>query len=366
MIGLLLVNLGTPEAPTTSAVRAYLREFLSDPRVIDIHPVARALLLHAIILPLRSPRSAAAYRSIWTAEGSPLLVHGRALAAAVASELGADFQVELAMRYGQPSIGDALDRLHRAGVDRIVVFPLYPQYASSSTGSTLEAVYRHAATGWNVPHLDAVPPFYDHPGFLDAVAERGREALAGAPPDHVLFSFHGLPERQIKRSDVSGSHCQLGRDGGACCERIDARNRYCYRAHCVATARGLAQRMHLGDSQWTLSFQSRLGRTPWLEPYTDVVLPELARRGCQTVAVFCPAFVADCLETVEEIGIRGSELFTAAGGKRLILVPAPNGAPGWARTVAELTRASAGVGATPGRDGAGNVPQALGNSRLSK
>ena len=335
MIGLLLINLGSPDAPTTPAVRRYLREFLSDPRVIDVNPIGRAALLYGVILPFRPAKSAEAYRKVWSEDGSPLLVHGRALTREVAARLGDGWQVELAMRYGQPSIAAVLERLRTAAIDRIVVLPLYPQYAASSTGSSLEEVFRVAGERWVVPSLAVVPPFYDDAGFLDAFADVARPVLAEDRYDHVLQSFHGLPERQVKKTDDSGKVCLASAD---CCDRIGVANRNCYRAQCYATARGIATRLGLGETDWSVSFQSRLGRTPWIQPYTDVVLPELAAAGKKKIAVLCPAFVADCLETLEEIGIRLREQFAGLGGERLTLVPSLNSSPRWADAVCDLAR----------------------------
>lgn len=335
MRGLLLINLGTPDEPTRPAVRRYLREFLSDPRVLDINPVARKLLLELFILPRRPAQSAAAYQQIWDERGSPLLYHSRDLAAAVAGRLGDGWHVELAMRYGTPSIADGLERLRAAGVDDVVVFPLYPQYAASSTGSSLERVYDVAARLWNVPRLSVVPPFYDDPGFIGAFAAVGKPVIADARPDHVVFSFHGLPERHMRKSDESGRHCF---SSAACCDRIIAANRHCYRAQCTRTARLLAAALGLSAGDWTMTFQSRLGRTPWIRPYTDIVVPELAAAGKKRLVVFSPAFVADCLETLEEIGIRAREQFREAGGDELSLVPSLNSSPAWVDAATALVR----------------------------
>ncbi|HKA86141.1 MAG TPA: ferrochelatase [Haliangiales bacterium] len=335
MRGLLLINLGSPDEPTTPAVRRYLREFLSDPRVIDINPVGRALMLHLFILPFRPAKSAELYRKVWTDAGSPLLVHGRALAERVQAALGDGWRVELAMRYGNPSIAAAMDRL--AAAERIVVFPLYPQYAASSTGSSVEEAFRVAGSRWVVPPLSVVGDFYADPGFLDAFAAVGAPVVADGY-DHVLFSFHGLPERQIRKADASGAHCLARPD---CCDRIDGVNRSCYRAQCYATAAAIAGRLALARDRWSVAFQSRLGRTPWIRPYTDEVLPQLAAAGKVRVAVFCPAFVADCLETLEEIGLRAQQPFRAAGGEKLTLVPSLNSSPRWVETVTALARAAA-------------------------
>lgn len=339
MVGLLLINLGTPDEPTAPAVRRYLREFLGDPRVLDINPVGRAALLNLVILPRRPAQSAEAYRKIWDSErGSPLLYHSRDLAAAVSERLDARWRVALAMRYGSPTIAAGLEELRSAGADRVVVFPLYPQYASSSTGSSLEAVYAEAARAWNAPRLLVVDPFYDDPLYIRAFADRGRPVLAELEPDHVLFSFHGLPERHMRKSDDSGAHCLASDD---CCDRIGIENRNCYRAQSYATARALAAELKLGPDDYTVTFQSRLGRTPWIRPYTDVVIPELAARGVKKLAVYSPSFVADCLETLEEIGIRAVEQFREAGGARLALVPSLNATPAWVEAVAELASRTA-------------------------
>ena len=335
MTGLLLCNLGTPDHPSPASVRRYLRQFLSDPRVLDIHPLGRWALLNLIILPLRSRRSAAAYQKIWSERGSPLLWHCEDLAAAVRERLGPDWVVELGMRYQKPSIASALGKLRKAGADRVVVFPLYPQYAVSSTGSTVAEVFRVAAKPWSPPSLTFVEAFYDDPGFVGAFAAVGSPVLRAEQPDHVLFSFHGLPERHMRKTDSTGRHCLAQAD---CCDSIGPANRACYRAQCFATARALAGRLALPEGSWSVSFQSRLGRTPWIHPYTDVVIPRLAAEGKKRVVVFSPAFVADCLETLEEIAIRASKQFTVAGGERLTLVPSLNATPAWVDAVVALAR----------------------------
>lgn len=333
--GVLLINLGTPASPTVRDVRRYLREFLMDPRVIDIPGIARWLLVHLAILPTRPQRSAAAYRSVWMADGSPLLVHERALARGLAGALGDRWVVQLGMRYGEPSIAAAMRALIAADVAKILVVPLFPQYAGSSTGSALERVYAIAAAEWNVPPLEVLGEFYDDPGFIHAFAEVARPPLAEFRADHVVFSYHGLPERQVRRSDVSGRHCLTS---ATCCDQIGAANRHCYRAQCYATTRALVQALGLDADRASVSFQSRLGRTKWIEPYTDVLLPELAKAGVRRVAIMCPAFVADCLETVEEIGIRASEQWRALGGEALLLVPSLNAHPAWVAALADALR----------------------------
>jgi len=335
--GVLLVNLGSPVAPRTPEVRRYLREFLSDPRVIDIPALPRWLLLNVFILPFRPRRTALAYRKIWTEHGSPLLVHGEALQKAL--ETRVDGPVALAMRYGQPSIPAVLRDLKRRGADRIVVLPLYPQAASASSGSVLECVYAEAGREWNVPDVVTVPAFFDDPGFIAAWEAVGRPVLESAKPDHVLFSFHGLPERQIRKADDSGSHCLTH---AACCDTIQLVNRNCYRAQCFATAKHVAEALGLPADRYTVSFQSRLGRDPWIKPYTDHLLRDFPGKGVKRLVVFCPAFVADCLETLEEIGLRGRDAFLAAGGDAFAMVPSLNTHPRWVETVVELIRKALG------------------------
>jgi protoporphyrin/coproporphyrin ferrochelatase len=337
--GVLLMNVGTPEAPRTPEVRRYLREFLGDPRVLDTSAPSRWLLLNLVILPFRPAKSAEAYRAVWGVEGSPLLVHARALASALQSSLGGAFDVEVGMRYGSPSIATGLEALRARGADRIVLFPLYPQYASSTTGTSLAEAYRLAARLWNVPFLTAVPPFYEDPGLIGAFASTGRPVLDEVRPEHVLFSFHGLPETQIRKSDESGSHCLVAED---CCARIRAANRNCYRAQCFRTAGAIAASVGLPDGAWSVAFQSRLGRTPWIRPYTDERVRELAQEGTKRLVVFSPAFVADCLETLEEIGMRAKEEFLAHGGEAFALVPSLNEHPAWVDAAAELVRRASG------------------------
>lgn len=337
--GLLLLNLGTPDAPETESVRTYLREFLSDPRVLDIPALQRALVLNLFILPFRPQRSAEAYRQIWWKEGSPLLVYGERLAERMARRLGESVHVELAMRYQNPSIADALDRFRSNGIDSIVVLPLFPQYSSSAWGSAVEKLFLEAGQLWNVPALQVIPPFYDHPGFLEAFASAARQVRDEMRPDFWLMSFHGLPERQVRKSDESGglagTHCLQNAD---CCESIGLANRNCYRAQCYATARGIAALAGIPPDSYQVTFQSRLGRDPWIRPYTDEVVPELAQAGVRRVAVLSPAFVADCLETLEELAMRARESFIDAGGEDLFLVPSLNDSDVWVDALTQIVR----------------------------
>ena len=332
--GVLLVNLGTPDAPTPRAVRRYLDEFLSDPRIIDIPFLARQLLLRLFILPFRPKKSAAAYATIWTAEGSPLLTYSRSLVAKVQGLLGEGTPVELGMRYGNPSIASALTRLEERGATEIVCLPLYPQYSSASTGSSVDKVMKEIAPLWNIPAVRFEGAFYNAPWFLDCFADVARPQLAAFAPDFVVLSYHGLPERHMNKSDrTGGSHCLTS---SACCDRIVDANAFCYRAQCFATTRGLAERLGFAPGTYETTFQSRLGRTPWIRPYTDVFLPELAKKGAKRVAVLCPAFVADCLETIEEIGERARADWKALGGEELMLVSSLNDDARWAQAVAQV------------------------------
>ncbi|MDP7156836.1 MAG: ferrochelatase, partial [SAR324 cluster bacterium] len=333
--GILLINLGTPDAPRSPEVRRYLKQFLSDDRVLDLDPVLRWLLLRLVILPFRSRKSAQAYAKIWVKEGSPLLVYGRRLRDALTERFQAEgIPVTLGMRYGNPSIPSAMQELRDQGCDHLVVTPLYPQYASSSSGTALQVVYETAARLWNTPSLTVVPAFYDRPEFIDAFAEIGRPYLNSAP-DHVLFSFHGLPERYVQKSDDSGRWCLQQPN---CCTQIRAENRNCYSAQCHHTAQRLSQALQVKQDCWSTAFQSRLGRNRWLQPDTPSTLKALARSGKHRVVVFCPAFVADCLETLEEIAIRANAEFQGTGGESLTLVPSLNGHPAWVAGLETLLR----------------------------
>lgn len=329
--GVLLLNVGSPEKPETRAVRAYLRQFLSDPRVIDIAAWKRAIILNCFILPFRPKRSAAAYRAIWTDRGSPLIALTLDFAEALQQRLGDQALVAVGMAYGKPSIAEALDKLIAEPVENIVVLPMFPQYASATTGSVLEAAFRLAATHYNVPALQVVPPFFANTGFLDTWAQVAQPELDEFAPGHVLFSFHGLPERQIKKGDASGGCCLVK---PTCCDTSTPENLHCYRRQCFETARGIAERLGLDEDHYSVSFQSRLGREPWLQPYTDETIAMLASNGLDRLAVLCPAFVTDCLETLEEIGIAGKKTFLENGGHAYRIVPCLNVHPAWVETVA--------------------------------
>lgn len=352
-VGVLLVQLGTPDSPAPADVRRYLREFLSDPRVLDLPWLPRKLLLETAILPRRPRSSGAAYEKIWTGEGSPLLVHSRGVAAALARALGPGYAVRLGMRYGEPSLAGALLALRADGALRVLVLPLFPQYAASSTGSAFARVARLATAEWDPPALELLGPFYDAPGFVAAWRAVAQPPLAAFGPDHVLFSFHGLPERQIRKSDPTRSHCLSGPD---CCDAPGTALARCYRAQCFATARSLAGALELAAEAWSVAFQSRLGRMPWIKPYTDLRLPELAAAGVKRLAVVCPTFVADCLETLEEIGIRGRAQWRGVGGEELLLVPSLNAHPDWVTALAGFIRARSSAAARTPETSASDTP----------
>ena len=333
--GVLLLQVGTPASPKVSDVRRYLREFLSDPRMLDMPALARALLLNAVILPFRPRKSAEAYREIWTEDGSPLTLHTQALSVGVQEMLGDGYRVTFGMRYGSPAIEAAVDELVDSNCDRIVVLPLFPQYASASGGSAVAKTFDVLGERWNVPDVTTIGVCYDDPGFLEATADIAGPLLEEFHPDHVLFSYHGLPEKHVRKSDPSGEWCLAA---PSCCDRMTNVNRYCYRAQCFATTRGLASELELSDGSFSTTFQSRLAGQKWIEPYTDKELPRLYERGVRRLAVLTPSFIADCLETIEEIGIRGRRQWREAGGEDLLLVPCVNSNPVWVSAVADLVR----------------------------
>lgn len=332
--GILLVNLGTPDAPERGAVYRYLIQFLMDRRVVDYNWLARTLLVRGIIGPFRSGKSAKAYQKLWTPQGSPLKFYGERLAAGVQQELGDNYLVALGMRYQNPSIESAINQLLAAGVDELVVFPLFPQYASATTGSVHEEVMRVLAPKENILPLRLINSYYDHPDMIEIFAAHAR-AFDLASYDHFLFSYHGLPQRQLRRSDDSGAHCTRVE---GCCQRIGSVNQFCYSAQCHATSRALIQALQLPAQQCTTTFQSRLGPEEWAKPYTSKVIEELAHQGKKRVLVFSPAFVADCLETLVEISDEYQEEFEAMGGHALDLVPSLNDDERWIKLVAQMVQ----------------------------
>lgn len=327
-VGVLLLNLGTPSAPTVSAVRRYLKEFLLDSRVVDIPTFARWLLVYGVILPFRPFQSAKAYQSIWTPAGSPLLVHSVELVKKLQQSLPNHFHVALGMRYGEPSISQAVTQLQSKLCDKIIVLPMFPQYSSAATGSALEEACRVLSQHNIISHLEIISDFYDHPDFIAAQAQLIQPFRQDYPDDHVIFSYHGLPERQVKNS-----HPHVVCDLSKPCPEVSQDRRFCYRAQCYATSRALANTLALDEAQYTVCFQSRLGRVPWIQPYLDETLPKLYQQGTRTLTVACPSFSADCLETIEEIGIRAKAQWLALGGEQLRLVPCLNAFDPWVESL---------------------------------
>jgi protoporphyrin/coproporphyrin ferrochelatase len=330
----LLLNVGSPDAPTAAAVRRYLRTFLDDPRVVDLPAILRKPLVHLLIAPLRAPISAKKYREIWTEHGSPLLVYTEAQVAGLRARL-VGVPVIYAMRNGNPSIPDVVARLLADAVTEIVVVPLFPQYASASAGTAVNEFYRVLSRYAYLPAVRVIPPFFDDPGYLNAVAACIRRRLAETAADYLLFSYHGLPVRQLTTAArTSGGDCRLAE----CCDKVHSGNHACYRAQCFATSRALAAR--LPGLKSTTAFQSRLKGAQWMQPYTAQTAVALAREGVRRLAVVCPSFVTDCLETVSEIGLELREDFVRAGGEELVLVPCLNDDSAWLDTLAMLARRS--------------------------
>ena len=329
---ILLINLGTPDDPTPGKVGKYLTQFLNDKRVIDINPIGRFLLVNGIIVPFRRFRSSKLYQAIWTKEGSPLLLHSIDLKNKLQKEVPADVHVELAMRYQTPSIKNALENLRKLRPEKIHIIPLYPQYASSSTGSTLEEVFNLMKAWEVIPSLNIISKFYDHPKFIEALVSEAKNYDLDKY-DHIVFSYHGLPERQILKGSAhyGNNTCQMGE----CCNKITANNRYCYRANSMETTRRLVSELKIPEGKYTSSFQSRLD-DKWLKPYSDKVVAELAQKGAKNILVFSPAFVADCLETIYEIGTEYQEIFHEHGGEKVTLVKSLNSSEAWVKAVKEI------------------------------
>jgi len=331
--GVLLINLGTPDSPSVSDVRKYLREFLMDPRVIDINPIARTVLVKGIIAPTRGPKSAKLYQQIWDDKtGSPLMHYSLLQRSLLQEALGDEYQVELAMRYQSPSIEIALASLKDALVDSIKVIPMFPQYASASTGSVYEKVMDIVGKWPTSPNLSIINSFHDNEGMIQAFADNAKK-YKHETYDHILFSFHGLPQRQLIKSDHTHQHCLKVND---CCQTLTDANKFCYSAQSHHTAKLLAEKLNIPKEKYTICFQSRLGSDPWVQPYTSEVVHCLAKEGKKRLLVFCPAFVADCLETVYEVTVEYHEEFIAAGGEHVQLVESLNDSPTWIAALKEM------------------------------
>lgn len=329
------MNLGSPNSTQVKDVRRYLHEFLMDERVIDMPYLSRLLLVKGLIVPFRAPRSAAAYRSIWTKEGSPLTVISRQLEKAVQQQVKEP--VALAMRYGHPAPWTAYDELLQKvpDLEEVVLVPLYPHYAMSSYETAVEyAKEIHAKKKYKF-RLTIIPPFYNEPVYLHALAESIRPFLQ-QEYDQILFSYHGIPERHVKKSDPTSSHCLQVND---CCNVDSPAHATCYRHQCFTTTRLTAEMLGIAANKYKLSFQSRLGRDPWLQPYTAERLTQLPGEGVKKLLLVCPAFVSDCLETLEEMGVEGKEIFLHAGGESFTLIPCLNIHPLWVKAIAGYVQA---------------------------
>ena len=329
--GVLLVNLGSPDSTAVGDVRHYLREFLMDGRVIDVPWPMRAFIVGMVLIN-RPKQSAEAYDKIWTPEGSPLIVTSRRIQAKLRERV--TVPVELAMRYRNPSIREAVRKLAEEKVDEVLLIPLFPHYAMSSYETAVERVKKVAA--WAAPRMriEVQPPYGDAPDYIAALAASARNHLE-AGYDHLLFSFHGVPVRHLRKSDPTGRHCLTAVN---CCNVPSPAHATCYRAQCFKTAAAFVKQAGVPAGKYSVSFQSRLGRDLWLMPYTDAVLAELPRREIKKLLVICPAFVSDCLETLEEIGIRGRATFMSAGGKEFALVPCLNEHPRWLAALENMVR----------------------------
>lgn len=332
--GIVLMNLGSPDSTEVKDVKRYLDEFLMDERVIDKPWLLRALLVKGIIIPTRAPKSAEAYKSIWTDQGSPLIVISKQLEAALQKEI--DEPVTIAMRYGNPTPSAAYDKLlaTHPDLEEVILVPMYPHYAMSSYETAVEHAKDHHKKGNYKFRLTTIKPYYDNEAYLQALEESIRPYLAGAW-DHIVFSYHGVPERHIYKGDITGNHCLKVED---CCHKQSPAHEYCYRHQCFITTELITKRLNIPKEKWELTFQSRLGRDPWLQPYTAARLEALPTEGKKKILVVCPAFVSDCLETLEEIAEEGKESFLHAGGESFEMIPCLNAHPLWVNALAKWIR----------------------------
>jgi ferrochelatase len=334
----LLLNLGTPAEPTAKGLRQFYKYFFADPFVFDIPAVGRWLLRNLIILPFRAPKTAKQYEKIWMEGGSPLKVYTERMRDSLEQALAdQDVPVLIGMAYSAPFIHEAMDELRSRGVTDIVVLPLFPQYSTATTASVFHAV-RKAAAKWPVaPNLTFIDDLFEEPAFIRAWAVQISRQLPQREPlsrvEHVIFSYHGLPERNLRKADQHDV-CRFG----VCCASITDKNRYCYRAQCMATTRGIVSALGWPDDFYSVAFQSRFGKEPWIQPYLDEHIEQLAKNGIKRIAVATPSFVSDCLETIHEIGIEYAEQFVEAGGEELQLIPNLNDEPFWFNAVADIVR----------------------------
>ena len=328
--GVLLVNLGTPDSPSVPDVRKYLFEFLNDPRVIDLPWLLRKFLVNVIIVPFRAPRSSKIYQQLWTDKGSPLLIYGESVKEKLQIVLGDNFDVELAMRYQNPSMDEVLEKLRRKQHQKLIIVPMFPQYASATTGSVIEKTMKIIQKWWVIPEIKFIGQFYDDENFINSFIEIAKQFNL-KEYDHILFSYHGLPVRQVDKVYVDGKPCS----DHNCENEINDDNKFCYKAACYATTRLLAARLSITKKEYTVCFQSRLDKD-WLEPFTDKIIIQKAKEGAKKLLVFSPAFVADCLETKVEIGIEYQKLFREHGGEKVQLVESLNDHPMWIETLKKL------------------------------
>lgn len=330
---ILLVNLGSPDSPKPKDVYRYLTEFLNDPRVIDINWLGRKILVNGIIVPFRHRKSARVYEKLWTENGSPLIHYGKRTYELLQKKFDenekTDLKVFLAMRYQNPSLESAITAIRKWNADKVIVLPLFPQYASATTGSVIDKCMRMMRDLWVFPEVTFVSQFWDHPAYLNAFANRGKTFQLDQF-DHVLFSYHGLPERQVDKV-YDDRKCT----NHSCESEINDENKFCYKATCYGTSREIASRLGLREDQYTVCFQSRLGKG-WIEPFSDDVIIRLAKEGKKNLLVYSPAFVADCLETIIEIGEEYQELFEEHGGKKIQLVPSLNDGDDWIEALHQI------------------------------
>lgn len=330
---ILLVNLGTPDSPRPKDVKKYLTEFLTDNRVIDIPWLQRQLLVRGVIIPRRYRESAKAYQAIWTEEGSPLLVYTKRVASLLQERLDDTYLVRYAMRYQNPSLENTLNEIQRENCKQIILLPLFPQHASATSGSIFQKSIDLIRKWQIIPEIHWIPHFYNHPAFIAAWADRIR-SFPLENYDRILFSFHGLPIRQLQKGDKAG--CCKGNT--LCCNTLTSENQSCYGAQCYATAKKIANALSLEANRWSVTFQSRLGKEPWIEPFTSDTIKALANQGMKKILVVSPAFVCDCLETLYEIGVELNEEFKREGGTQLDLVPGLNDSEKWLDTLEQMVK----------------------------
>ena len=333
--GVLLIQLGTPNSPKTSDVRTYLSEFLNDPRVIDLPWLARTLLVNGIIVPFRAPKSAKIYKELWEHGNgvSPLLTHSMNLQNKLKEEFKSDnVTIELAMRYQNPSMDSVLERMRLANYDQIIILPLFPQYASASSGSAIEKAMNIIRKWWVIPEIKIINQFWSNKGYINSIVDRARQFNLDEY-DHILFSYHGLPERQVDKVYEGTDLC-----GDQPCEtEVNDKNKFCYKATSFATTRLIAEKLGIPENRYTVCFQSRLDKK-WLTPFSDKIVEEQAKKGAKKLLVFSPAFVADCLETIIEIGTEYQEIFEEHGGEKVQLVPSSNDHPEFVKGLVEIIR----------------------------